>query len=272
MKSFRQMTADGMLKRADAEKIELHNIHFEPGFNPPGRSDIPDSEPLDELDQQLYDHIMETGVSQLPQWEVRPRPEGGVYVVEGHRRTMLVRRAIADGLDLADKRDGKIWIPIKQFMGNDEERMARVVTSNRRKELTPMQLAEHFKKWRSLGRNPQQIADKAKLSRTTIEQYLRLADSNLDVQTMIEAGDVSATLAGAVVREHGEAAGAVLATAKVKAQAAGKKRVTAAALSKKPKPFTHPNLVRAQHNGLAVTLTFDNFDAAFVFFENAKGK
>lgn len=56
--TFRQMTNTGVIKRADSEKMELHNLYFEEGFNPPGRTDQRDEE-----DEQLFQHIMEKGLS-----------------------------------------------------------------------------------------------------------------------------------------------------------------------------------------------------------------
>lgn len=87
MKSFREMRASGELKRADAEKIRIEDIHFEPGFNLEGRN-----EEDDEDDEALFQFIMANGL-EFPALEVRPREEGGVWVVEGHRRTKQTRRA-----------------------------------------------------------------------------------------------------------------------------------------------------------------------------------
>lgn len=265
MKSFRQMTADGMLKRADAEKIRIEDIHEEPGFNAPGRSDSNDDD-----DEALFQYVMSGGA--LPSLEVRPREEGGVFIVDGHRRTKAIRRAVAAGLPMQDKA-GAVWVSIRQFVGNDLDRKLRVITSNEGKKLTPLQLGHVYRDanvWASVA----DIARRVNKSDTHVSSCIALANGNSDVHAMVQAGDVSATLAGAVVREHGEAAGAILATAKVKAQAAGKKRVTAAALGKKPKPFTHPSLVHTQHKmgDVSVTLFFSDCDEAFTFFKSVKGK
>lgn len=226
MKSFRQMTAEGTLKRADAEKIRIGDIHEEPGFNAPGRSDS-----QDEDDEALFQYVMTGGV--LPALEVRPREGGGVYIVDGHRRTVALRRAVAAGLPMQDK-NGDVWVSIRQFIGNDLDRKLRVVTSNEGKKLTPLQLGHIYRAanaWATVA----DIARRVGKSDTHVAGCIALVNGNSDVHALVASGEVSATLAGAVVKEHGEAAGAVLAAAKAQVNAKGKTRITAATVKpKKP--------------------------------------
>ena len=57
--------------------------------------------------------------------------------------------------------------------------------------------------------------------------WRRVGNANTDVQNLIAAGQVSATTAVHAVRQHGDAAGQVLSSELEKAQANGKKKVTA---------------------------------------------
>lgn len=239
MKSFRQMTAEGTLKRADAEKIRIGDIHEEPGFNAPGRSNS-----QDEDDEALFQYIMAGGI--LPALEVRPREGGGVYIVDGHRRTVALRRAVAAGLPMQDK-NGDVWVSIRQFVGNDLDRKLRVVTSNEGKKLTPLQLGHIYRAantWATVA----DIARRVGKSDTHVAGCIALVNGNSDVHAMVAAGEVSATLAGAVVKEHGEAAGAVLAAAKAQVNANGKKRITAATV--KPKKPSQDALDAARYRWL----------------------
>lgn len=239
MKSFRQMTVEGTLKRADAEKIRIGDIHEEPGFNAPGRSDS-----QDEDDEALFQYVMAGGV--LPALEVRPREGGGVYIVDGHRRTVALRRAVASGLPMQDK-NGDVWVSIRQFIGNDLDRKLRVVTSNEGKKLTPLQLGHIYRAanaWATVA----DIARRVGKSDTHVAGCIALTNGNSDVQALIQSGEVSATLAGAVVKEHGEAAGAVLAAAKVQANAKGKTRITAATV--KPKKLSQDAIDAAHYRFL----------------------
>ncbi len=228
-KSFRQMTAEGTIKRADSEKIEHHNFHIEPGFNVAGRTDQDDED-----DESLFDHICAGGY--IPPLEVRPRDGGEVWIVDGHRRHKQVGRAIAAGKYLPDPKDGKYWLKVVQFTGSDIKRTARLLTSNRRKDVTENQEAEVYSRLRAFGLSTTDIAKECNAKRPRVDQLLALLDANHDVQDAVKSGDISRTLAVSITRTHGEAAGAVIATEVAKAKAAGAKRVTAATM----KPWAPP--------------------------------
>lgn len=224
-KSFKQMRNEGITKRAEGAQIDINDVHFDPTLNAVGRN-----EEHDEDDEDLFQFIMSGRFDQLPAWEVRPREEGGVWVVEGHRRTIQVRRAIAAGAPLADAA-GKVWIPIKQFVGNDIDRIVRVGTSARKKPLKPHQFADLFARLRGFNKTPAEIATLMCCSRSKVEQALVLTTANNDVQQAVQSGTISATEAVKQVRIHGEKAGAVIKEAVAKAAPAkeGAPKVTAAA-------------------------------------------
>lgn len=227
MASFRQMTNDKVIKRADAEKIQYKDLHVEPGFNPSGRMED------DEDGESLFQFIMSGG--RVPDLEVRPREEGGVWIVDGHRRHFQIGRAIAAGAPLQDK-DGAIWISIKQFVGNDVDRVCRIATSNEGKKLTAIQLAEVYKRLTGFGLSVDDIAKRMTRTRQHVESILVLANANHDVQSAVRRGEISPSLAISAQRDHGEQAGAVIADEVKKAKAAGKSKVTPAAM----KPWAPP--------------------------------
>ncbi|MDS9748111.1 hypothetical protein [Pseudomonas aeruginosa] len=69
-KSFKQMIKDGDLKRADAMKARLEDLHEEPGFNLRA-----EGEDLEQSIADLADYLHQGGI--VPALEVRPREEGG---------------------------------------------------------------------------------------------------------------------------------------------------------------------------------------------------
>lgn len=227
MASFRQMTNDKVIKRADAEKIQYKDLHVEPGFNPIGRMED------DEDGESLFQFIMSGG--RVPDLETRPREDGGVWIVDGHRRHFQIGRAIAAGAPLQDK-DGLVWISIKQFIGNDIDRVCRIATSNEDKKLTAIQLADVYKRLTGFGLSVDEIAKRMTRTRQHVEQIMVLANANHDVQSAVRRGEISPSLAISATRDHGERAGAVIADEVKKARAAGKNRVTPAAM----KPWTPP--------------------------------
>lgn len=236
MKSFKQMRLDGDLVRADAEKIEYANIHVEPGFNPGDRNEEDEAD-----DEELYQFILKHGVLALPQLEVRPREGGGVWIVDGHRRHKQIGRAIASGHFKPDNK-GLLLIPVRQFSGNDLQRLYRIGTSNKHKKMKPLQFAELVKRAHDgFGQSAQQIADGLLCSVSTVQQALILAGANHDVHQMVKAGEVSKTVAVKVVKQKGEAAGAALKDAQQAARLQGKSRITA----KQVEGNTPGDLVRA---------------------------
>lgn len=268
--SLKQMIKDGTAKRADSVKFEIGDIHEEPGFNLRR-----EGEDLEASIDALAAHILDGGM--VPPLEVRPRVGGGVFVVDGHRR----RRAYLKVADQLRDADGKLWLPVVQFTGNDADRVARIITSAEGRALSQLEVAEGYKRLTAYGLTPEQIAKKVGKTRQHVDQLLILANANSDVQQLVQAGTVSATTAIDTVRKHGEEAGAVLGVEVVKAGAAGKRKVTAATIKGKPLPkklvvdaFTtleqlHQVLTPADHETLATMKLSDapriELPAAIVF-------
>lgn len=224
-KSFKQMIKDGEIKRADAMKVRLEDIHEEPGFNLRA-----EGEDLESSIEDLAAFILQGG--QVPPLEVRPRAEGGVWLVDGHRR----RRAFTQVADSIRDGAGELWLPVVPFNGNDAERVARVITSQEGRKLNPLELAEGYKRLAAFNWTPEQIAQKVGKTRQHVDQMLVLASAPSAVQQMVSSGEVAAATAVEVVRKHGDEAGQVLGGELEKAKAAGKSKVTAGTMKPKALP------------------------------------
>lgn len=227
-KSFKQMIKDGEVRRADAMKVQLEDLHEEPGFNLRTEGDA-----LEASINALAEFIAAGG--QIPPLEVRPRAEGGVWLVDGHRRRRALLKLDAEGrLPRTPNKDRpealEAWVPVIAFEGSDADRVARIITSQENEKLSPLELAEGYKRLRAFGWSVEQIATKVGKTRQHVEQVLTVGNANTDVQNLVAAGHVSATTAAQVVREHGDGAGKVLGVELEKAQASGKKRVTAGSM------------------------------------------
>lgn len=115
--SFKQMSRDGTIKRTDTGMfISLEHIHVREGFNK-----REDDERTRRADDDLFNYLMNGGT--VPPLEVIARDEGGVWVVEGHRRRRCYARCAEAGKPV-DR------IHIMPFNGNDVQRLARIMTSN----------------------------------------------------------------------------------------------------------------------------------------------
>lgn len=225
MKSFKQMIKDGDVRRADAMKVKLEDLHEEPGFNL-----RTEGEALEASIDALAEFIANGG--QIPALEVRPRADGGVWVVDGHRRRRAMLKLDKAGrLPRTPNKERpdilEAWVPVVAFEGSDADRVARIISSQENEKLSPLELAEGYKRLRAFGWFPEQIAKKVGRTRQHVEQVLTVGNANTDVQNLVAAGHVSATTAAQVVREHGDGAGKVLGAELEKAKANGKKKVTA---------------------------------------------
>lgn len=217
--SIRKMLESKEAKRADAVHILYESLHIEPGFN------LREAGPeLEESIEDLTQHIMDGG--RFPPLEVRLRDDGGAYVVDGHRRHAAIGRALERGAPLRNPADGKAWIHVVVFEGNDADRIARIITSAANKPLTAVEIAEGYKRLRAFNWTPAQIGKKVGKTAEHVLQLLALGDAGSDVRQMVSAGEVSATLAAKAARKHGEKAGEVLGEQLQTAKAQGKARVT----------------------------------------------
>ncbi|WP_313456352.1 ParB/RepB/Spo0J family partition protein [Pseudomonas sp.] len=228
MKSFKQMIKDGDVRRADAMRVKLEDLHEEPGFNL-----RIEGAALEASIDLLAEFIANGG--QIPPLEVRPRAEGGVWVVDGHRRRRAMRKLDEAGRlpRTPSKQDPAVleaWVPVIAFEGSDADRVARIISSQENEKLSPLELAEGYKRLKAFGWTPEQIAKKVGKTRQHVDQVLTVGNANTDVQCLVAAGHVSATTAAQVVREHGDGAGKVLGEELEKAQASGKNKVTAGSM------------------------------------------
>lgn len=238
MTTFKRMIGDKTIKRADAMKIRLEDIHEEPGFNLRDETAVDaDGVSFQDSIQALADYIGAGGT--YPPLEVRPRDEGGVWVVDGHRRRRALLLLDAAGkLPRVPAKDGgqpEAWISIVAFEGSDAERTLRILTSAENRRLAPLEVARGYRRLVRFGWTAAQIAEGVHKSRTHVEQMLMLANANTDVQQAVSSGQVAATVAASLVREHGEQAGQAIAQAAERAQAEGKTKVTPRMLAARPR-------------------------------------
>lgn len=212
--SFKQMIKGGVIKRTDTGMfISLSDIHVREGFN---KREDDDRTRL--ADDDLFQYLMNGGT--VPPLEVIARDEGGVWIVEGHRRHRGYSRCREAGKPV-DR------IHIMPFVGNDVQRLARIMTSNNQLPLSVVEQAGVIQELAiTFNLTTAEIARLVNKSIPTVEKLLTLSTANHDVQQEVKSGAVSVDVAVDRVKEHGEKAGEVLQQDKAAATALGKKRVT----------------------------------------------
>ncbi|MFC4925007.1 ParB/RepB/Spo0J family partition protein [Delftia deserti] len=248
--SVRKMLESKEAKRADAVHVRYESLHVEPGFNLRQQDDE-----LEESIEALAQHIIDSG--KYPPLEVRPRDDGGMWIVDGHRRHAAIGRALDRGAPLRSPKDGEAWIHVVLFEGNEEDRIARIITSAANKPLTPAEIAEGYKRLKAFGWTPAQIAKKVGRSAQHVQDLLALGNAPSPVREMVKAGQVSATRAAKAARKHGDKAAAVLSEQLQQAQAKGKKRITAATTDKSKASASEVEQLRAKVAALECKLELD---------------
>ena len=222
--TFNKMLSANVMKRADSMKIRYKEIHVEKGFN--GKNTDPAD--FEAAVESMYEHIKQGG--KYPALEVRPREEGGAWLVDGHTRHAAIGRAIKKGLPIKDPKDGEVWVSVTEFTGNDAERVARILTSAEGSKPTTLETANIYKRLIAFGWSAEDIAKKVGKSGEHVRGLLKLGNANTDVQDLVKSKKISASAAVNVVKQHGEGAGKVIKAAVKVAAKAGKKKVTTKAL------------------------------------------
>lgn len=248
--SFKLMSRSGVIKRSDTGMfISLDDIHVRQGFNK-----REDDERNRLADDDFFSFMMNGGA--VPPLEVKARDEGGVWVIEGHRRRRIYERCRAAGKPV-DR------IHIIPFTGNDVQATARIMTSNNQLALSPVEQAGVVQELATtFNLSTAEISKLVHKSIPTVEKLLTLSIANHDVQQAVKAGAVSVEVAVDRVKEHGENAGNVLAQDQAKAAAAGKKKVTKSMIA--PQISTTKARRAVSIAATAKTLTVDGEDGLFI--------
>lgn len=256
--SFSKMIKSGVIKRTDNGMfIRLADLHEKPGFNK--RDKDADWEAGI---QELVAFLRAGG--EVPPLEVYARDEGGAWIVEGHRRTVSFGILEKEGRPVE-------WIHIKQFNGNDAERIARIATSNSQQPLKPLERAAVYAELRALNWSNDDIARRMGKDAEHVKRHLDLIDAPTAVQQMVKRGEVSATRAVRETRRHGEKVAEVLTEQLDAAKAQGKSKVTDTTMRKaKPKdklsmPIELLKLIRRDFDACQRVIHYaGGFDPAYV--------
>lgn len=144
--------------------------------------------------------------------------EKGIKIIDGHHRYY--------GAKLAQEAGYTLRLECKDFVGSEADSVAFMVTSSQGRALLPLERAAAYQRLVNQGLEPAEIAAKVKRSLTDVEQHLQLLTVGEPLIEMVKSGEVAATTAVALQREHGVKASSVAQEQMQKAKAAGKKKLT----------------------------------------------
>ena len=145
--------------------------------------------------------------------------EQGVKIIDGQHR--YVGAGLASDMGVSIPR-----LECKDFLGSDLEELAFQTGSSDSLQVTPVERGVQYNKAKNRGYTVAEIAVAFHRSVTDVECHLQLLSSGEVLIGMVEAGEIAATTAVALSREHGAKAGSVATEGLAKAKAAGKTKLT----------------------------------------------
>jgi len=208
LKVLAERKIDGIQKTTQF-KVHPKLVEFEEGFN---------ARPINREHVESLKASFKAGGT-FPPIEVWVN-DGKIICVQGHHRTVAACELIDEGVEI-------IGIDASQFRGSDADRVLRGITGAQSLPLTPLQMGMQYRKLTTFGWDIKKISAGVGKTPSHVGEMIKLAESNTDVQRMVESNEVAAHTAVKAIRQHGQKAGSVLAGELVKAKASGKSRVTA---------------------------------------------
>lgn len=198
----------------------FHQFFLEPGYN------------IREADEQHVEYFAQCWAENapLPPLTVIVK-DNGLLIVDGQHRYLGAQRAIERGHDIAR-------IECKDFTGTEAHRVAFMVSSSQGKALDAFERANAYRRLKGFGWTNEEIAKKVGRSVSDVQMHLSLQDVPEAIKQRVTGGQLSYASAVAVTREHGDKAVEVVEQAHKEAKAAGKDKITAKQLNKKPKKET----------------------------------
>lgn len=227
---------DAGAKRANVFDLDIEQIAVLPDFNPR----ISGTKDHDAHINALTDSILANGFLPGKPLTVYPAEEAVegtdekvtvFYIVDGHSRFAAAKQAIAKGAPIET-------LPVSIVPRNDGSNILAdlavltVLNNNSTKPLSPVELAIVVKRLTGYNVAKADIAKRLGITARYVDDLMVLHGAPAAVQEAVRAGSVSATLAIAELRQHGEKAAARIEAAVEKAKTAGKTKVTAKAMPK----------------------------------------
>jgi ParB family transcriptional regulator, chromosome partitioning protein len=206
LKTLAESKTDGIQKSTQF-KVRPDVVTFEPGFNL--RDEGPE---LDAYIDQL-EAAMRAG-AYIPPIDVAVIDDK-IVARDGHCRTRAALRI-----------DGYL-LEARQVRGNEIDAVYHMMGSDQKRNFSQVERARGYLRLINMGQDVATIAQRTGLHRSTIENFLSLAEAPAAVQNLVKAGTVSASLAVKTVRESGSKATDKLNEAVAVAKAKGKTKATA---------------------------------------------
>ncbi|WP_205955154.1 ParB/RepB/Spo0J family partition protein [Pantoea stewartii] len=190
--------------------LSVDELYVEPGYN------------VREIDQTHVEEFRDAFIAgeHVPPLAVQVT-ERGIKVIDGHHRYF--------GAKLAQEAGYELRLECKDFVGSEGDRIAFMITSSQGSPLEPLERAAAYQRLINQGWEPEEIAKKVKRSVADVNHHLSLLTVGDDLIEMVKTGEIAATTAVAMVKEHGALASSFAQQQLEKVKAEGKKKLTRSA-------------------------------------------
>lgn len=190
--------------------VPVSELYVEPGFN------------VREIDQEHVEEFRNAFIAgeYIPPLAVQVT-ERGIKIIDGHHRYYGALAATEAGHPI-------LRIECKDFVGSDADRIAFMVTSSQGKPLSAIERGMAYRRLINQGWTNAEIAKKVKRSPADVDLHLQLTECDDRIINMVKSGQIAATTAVAMSKEHGHEAARIAGEKLEKAKSEGREKITKA--------------------------------------------
>lgn len=217
--SAKSFMKDSHSSSRDLWQVDVDLLRVLPGFN------------VRIKDAAYHEHVKGLADSMEAEGFYQDKPLAGyvakegdtqvIYMTDGHCRLDAVKIAIKKGAEIL-----KIPVVVASAGSSMEDLTVALVRGNGGKPLTPMEIGIVCKRLIRFSWDVKEIARRLGFSTNYVEGLLLLMAAPAEVRGMVEAGEVSASVAIDTMKKHGDKAYEKLQASLEVAKAKGKDKVT----------------------------------------------
>lgn len=190
--------------------VPVKELYVEPGYN------------VRDIDQEHVNEFRDAFIAGefIPPLVVKVT-ELGIKVMDGHHRYYGALAATEAGHEV-------LRLECKDFVGSEAYQIAFMVTSSQGKPLSAIERGMAYRRLVNQGWTNSEIAKKVKRSPADIDLHLQLTECDEKIIGMVKSGQVAATTAVAMTKEHGADAGRFAEDKLEKVKSEGRAKITKA--------------------------------------------
>ena len=190
--------------------VPVKELYVEPGYN------------VRDIDQE---HVNEFRDAFIAGEFIHPLvvkvTELGIKVMDGHHRYYGALAATEAGHEV-------LRLECKDFVGSEADQIAFMVTSSQGKPLSAIERGMAYRRLVNQGWTNSEIAKKVKRSPADVDLHLQLTECDEKIIGMVKSGQLAATTAVAMTKEHGADAGRFAEDKLEKVKSEGRAKITKA--------------------------------------------